>query len=83
MNKNNFSTIKRNSNIEPYDNARCLSALRRQRKVLVVDDESTGRNILTTIIQQAEKDISVEAFDNPLEALAWLDKNHPDLIITD
>jgi two-component system response regulator RpfG len=83
MNKNDFSTIKSNSNVEPYDNARRLSALRRQRKVLVVDDESTGRSILTKIIQQAEKDISVEAFDNPLEALKWLDKNHPDLIITD
>jgi two-component system response regulator RpfG len=83
MNKNNFSTIKRNSNVEPYDNASRLSALRRQRKVLVVDDESTGRSILTKIIQQAEKDISVEAFDNPLEALKWLNTNHPDLIITD
>ncbi len=83
MNKTNFSTIKRNSNVEPYDNARRLNALRRQRKVLVVDDESTGRSILTKIIQQAEKDISVEAFDNPLEALKWLNTNHPDLIITD
>jgi two-component system response regulator RpfG len=82
-NKNEFETIKRNSNIEPYENARRLSVLRRQRKVLVVDDESTGRSILTKIIQQAEKDISVEAFDNPLEALIWLDTNHPDLIITD
>ncbi|MFT4607630.1 MAG: two-component system response regulator RpfG [Urechidicola sp.] len=83
MNKNYFSTIEGNSNIEPYDNARRLSILRRQRKVLVVDDESTGRSILTKIIQQAEKDISVEAFDNPLEAIKWLDTNHPDLIITD
>lgn len=82
-NKNDFSTIKRNSNIEPYENARRLSVLRRQRKVLVVDDESTGRSILTKIIQQAEKDVSVEAFDDPLEALKWLDTNHPDLIITD
>lgn len=82
-NKNDFSTIKRNSNIEPYENARRLSVLRRQRKVLVVDDESTGRSILTKIIQQAEKDVSVEAFDDPLNALKWLDTNHPDLIITD
>jgi two-component system response regulator RpfG len=83
MNKNDFSTIKRNSNFEPYDNVHRLSELRRQRKVLVVDDESTGRSILTKIIQQAEKNISVVAFDDPLKALAWLDTNHPDLIITD
>jgi two-component system response regulator RpfG len=82
-NKSDFSTIKRASNVEPYENARRLSVLRRQRKVLVVDDESTGRSILTKIIQQAEKDVSVEAFDNPLDALKWLDSNHPDLIITD
>lgn len=77
------STIKNRSNVEPYENARRLSVLRRQRKVLIVDDESTGRTILAKIIQQVEDDISVDAFDNPLEALNWLDSNHPDLIITD
>ncbi len=75
--------IPKVSNIEPYENARRLSILRRQRKVLIVDDESTGRTILGKIIQQAEEDVSVESFDNPLDALSWLDKNHPDLIITD
>ncbi|MCH7880113.1 MAG: response regulator [Proteobacteria bacterium] len=75
--------MKNRSNVEPYENARRLSVLRRQRKVLIVDDESTGRTILAKIIQQVEDDISVDAFDNPLEALNWLDSNHPDLIITD
>ena len=75
--------IPKDSNIEPYENARRLSILRRQRKVLIVDDESTGRTILGKIIQQAEEDVSVDSFDNPLEALQWLDHNHPDLIITD
>ena len=75
--------IPKDSNIEPYENARRLSILRRQRKVLIVDDESTGRTILAKIIQQAEGDVSVDSFDNPLEALQWLDHNHPDLIITD
>jgi len=51
--------------------------------VLIVDDESTGRTILAKIIQQAEEDVTVDSFDNPVEALAWLDHNHPDLIITD
>ena len=77
------SDIPRDTNIEPYENARRLSILRRQRKVLIVDDESTGRTILAKIIQQAEEDVSVASFDNPLQALEWLDHNHPDLIITD
>jgi two-component system response regulator RpfG len=82
-NENDSSSIKRSSNMASYEQARHLSVLKRQRKVLVVDDESTGRNILTKIIQQAEKDVSVVAFDNPLEGLKWLDTNHPNLIITD
>ena len=77
------SNITRSSKIEPYENARRLSVMRRQRKVLIVDDESTGRTILSKIIQQVEDDISVSAFDSPREALKWLDDNHPDLIITD
>jgi two-component system response regulator RpfG len=82
-NKDSSSNITKSSKVEPYENARRLSVLRRQRKVLIVDDESTGRSILTKIIQQVEDDVSVAAFDNPLEALKWLDDNHPDLIITD
>jgi len=82
-NKESTSNIKSGSNVEPYENARRLSVLRRQRKVLIVDDETTGRTILSKIIQQVENDVNVEAFDNPLEALDWLDNNHPDLIVTD
>jgi two-component system response regulator RpfG len=79
----NKTDIPKESNIEPYENARRLSILRRQRRVLIVDDESTGRTILAKIIQQAEEDVAVESFDNALQALQWLDNNHPDLIITD
>ena len=82
-NKDSSSNIIKSSTVEPYENARRLSVLRRQRKVLIVDDESTGRSILTKIIQQVEDDVNVAAFDSPLEALKWLDDNHPDLIITD
>jgi len=83
LNKDRTNNIKSSSNVEPYENTRRLSIMRRQRKVLIVDDESTGRTILAKIIQQTEGDVSVDAFDNPLEALDWLDSNHPDLIITD
>ena len=82
-NTDNKADFPKGSNIEPYENARRLSILRRQRKVLIVDDESTGRTILAKIIQQAEEDVSVASFENPLDALHWLDQNHPDLIITD
>ena len=82
-NKDNTADIKSSSDIEPYENAHRLSVLRRKRKVLIVDDESTGRTILSKIVQQVEDDIGVEAFDNPQEALNWLNDNHPDLIITD
>ncbi len=83
LSRDNTNSIMESSNVEPYENARRLSVLRRQRKVLIVDDESTGRTILAKIIQQAEDDVIVESFDNPVKALDWLDNNHPDLIITD
>ncbi len=83
LSRKKSGNVKESSNVEPYENARRLSVLRRQRKVLIVDDESTGRTILAKIIQQAEDHVSVESFDNPLQALRWLDSNHPDLIITD
>lgn len=83
LSRDNTNSIKARSNVEPYENARRLSVLRRKRKVLIVDDESTGRTILAKIIQQAEDDVIVESFDNPVNALDWLDNNHPDLIITD
>lgn len=82
-NIDNKTDFPKDSNVEPYENARRLSILRRQRKVLIVDDESTGRTILAKIIQQAEDDVLVESFEDPVSALNWLDHNHPDLIITD
>jgi len=82
-NTDNKTDFPKDSNVEPYENARRLSILRRQRKVLIVDDESTGRTILAKIIQQAEEDVNVASFESPLDALHWLNQNHPDLIITD
>jgi len=71
------------SNIEPYENARRLSVLRRKRRVLIVDDESTGRSILEKVIQRIEDDIEVISFSSALQALDWLRINMADLIITD
>lgn len=53
------------------------------RTVLLVDDESTGRLILNKTIQQVADDITIVDFDNPLDALTWLDDHQADLIVTD
>lgn len=75
--------IKKSSNVEPYENARRLSVLRRRRHVLIVDDESTGRSILEKVIQKIADDLIVTGFDAATEALQWLNNNRVDLIITD
>jgi len=36
--KDSTSELIKSSKVEPYENARRLSVLRRQRKVLIVDD---------------------------------------------
>jgi two-component system response regulator RpfG len=53
------------------------------RDVVVVDDESTGRTILSKIVQNIDEDIRVMAFDNPVTALDWITDNNPHLVITD
>jgi len=78
-----FGQQHKQSNVEPYENARRLSVLRRRRQVMVVDDESTGRTILEKVIQTIDNDIQVCGFDSALAALEWLRLNKVDLIITD
>ena len=73
----------KSSNVEPYENARRLSVLRRRRHVLIVDDESTGRTILQKVIQKIDSDLQVTGFDSAVDALEWLRVNRVDLIITD
>lgn len=53
------------------------------RQVVIVDDESTGRTILSKMIQQIADDIEVVEFDNPKQALVWIELNQPHLILTD
>ena len=55
----------------------------RHRTVMIVDDELTGRLILSKVVQQVADDITVVDFDNAIDALAWLDDHQVDLIITD
>lgn len=52
-------------------------------RILIVDDRSTNRNIFSRLAQAIEEGAEVHASASPDEALAWLDGNCPDLIITD
>lgn len=70
-------------NIASYESARQLGVSRKEQVVLVIDDETTGRSILSKIVSQVQDNILVVAFEHPLEALVWLEENNPDLIITD
>lgn len=51
--------------------------------IVVVDDRVTNRNIFSKLASSIDAGVSVRAFGDPLEALAWLQDETPDLIITD
>ena len=51
--------------------------------IVIVDDRITNRNIFAKLSASIEEGISVKAFGEPAEALAWLEKNPPELVITD
>ena len=51
--------------------------------VAIVDDRVTNRNIFSKLAASIAPDISVRAFADPRDALAWLGDNTADLIITD
>lgn len=51
--------------------------------VIIVDDSSTNRVIYSTLAGRLQKDAQVVSFSNPVDALAWLNSNAADLIITD
>lgn len=52
-------------------------------RVLIVDDRSTARSLLEGLARSLEPGILVESFAEPQEALAYMQKITPDLIITD
>lgn len=51
--------------------------------IVIIDDEFTSRIILDKIMHGLQKEVSVQAFDSPLNAIDWLQLNHPDLILVD
>ena len=68
--------IPKDSNVEPYENARRLSILRRQRKVLIVDDViATGGTAAATakLLDKFNCELLGFAFIIELTALAGRD----------
>ncbi|MDE2364902.1 MAG: EAL domain-containing protein [Hyphomicrobiales bacterium] len=51
--------------------------------VAIVDDRVTNRNIFSKLAASIAADIEVRAFGAPRDALAWLQQNQADLVITD
>ena len=51
--------------------------------IVVLDDLRTSRSILTQLAFTVEKDVRVEAFARPDEALEWVRDHTPDLVVTD
>ena len=54
-----------------------------QTRIVIVDDQSTGRKILEKIMQELSPHLRVDSFASPLEALATLENQPPDLILVD
>jgi len=52
-------------------------------KVVIVDDRVTNRRIMSELAHVLEENVEVKAFEDPLQALAWVEDNTPDLVITD
>jgi diguanylate cyclase (GGDEF)-like protein/PAS domain S-box-containing protein len=52
-------------------------------RVVILDDRVTNRNIFAKLAASIEPGVSVQTFGNPVEALAWMATNTPDLVVTD
>ena len=58
--------------------------LHRQRyTVLIIDDQSTGRMILSEIVRSIDKKLDVVTFGDPLEAIEYAQNQPVDLVLTD
>jgi two-component system response regulator RpfG len=52
-------------------------------RVVIVDDRGTARSLLEGLARTIEPGVMVESFDDPQDALAQMQRETPDLIITD
>src|SRR6056297_1324789 len=59
------------------------SQRKRPVRVLVLDDQFTGRKILEELVASVEPGVTVRSFSNPYEALEDAEQHVPDLVLTD
>jgi two-component system response regulator RpfG len=52
-------------------------------RILIIDDQSTGRQILEELMTSIDERVVTESFADPLAALTWARTNPPDLVLTD
>jgi len=51
--------------------------------IVIVDDRVTNRRILSRLASKLDSKPAVETFADPVLALGWLERNAPDLVVTD
>jgi PAS domain S-box-containing protein len=51
--------------------------------IVIVDDRITNRRILSRLASELDSKPEVETFGDPMLALGWLERNEPDLVVTD
>ena len=51
--------------------------------IVILDDRITNRNIFAKLAASIEQGVSVKAFGEPADALAWIKDHPPELVITD
>ncbi len=51
--------------------------------VVIIDDQSTGRMILSEIVRSIDKRLDVITFGDPLEAIEYAQSKPVDLVLTD
>ena len=52
-------------------------------RILIIDDQSTSRQILEELVASLGERVAAESFADPLAALTWVRTNPPDLVLTD
>ena len=51
--------------------------------IVIVDDQTSARTMLRHILEDIGPEVEVHDFGDPLEALAWCNRERPDLLLLD
>ena len=52
-------------------------------RIVIIDDQAISRKLLEKLVGTIELHAEVRPFADPIEALAWIEGNTPDLVLTD